>query len=304
MVLEDPLYQDGNDYPARLDRQFIEDVFDTEGVIKPATGALAVSVRGAGANMSVDVAAGRAVIKGDDEANQGSYRVLSTAVENLPIGAAPGSDSRIDLVVARVRDSAVTGGVSKDWLPEVIPGEVAVDPVAPAVPNTAIPLAQVLVATGTLSITAGMITDRRTAAGNAAYVAKATPTLAYAQVTANQAGITAEVDLAGLSVAPTVEANRRVRVTAFGQVAAGIAAAAFRGQLYQDGAIVGRWLSSPSTPAGERTTGYGAVILTPSGGSHTYKATLQVVSGSGSATLEAAAGVPAYILVEDIGAAS
>jgi hypothetical protein len=169
MVLEDPLWQDGNDYPARLDRQFIEAVFDVEGVIKPSTGALLVGPRGAGANMSVDVAAGPWVIKGDDEADQGHYSSRSTAVENLPVGAAPGSDSRIDLVVARVRDAKVTGGVSNDWILEVIPGAVAAAPVAPAVPNTAIPLAQVLVAAGTASITAGMITDRRTAAGNAAY---------------------------------------------------------------------------------------------------------------------------------------
>jgi hypothetical protein len=169
MVLEDPLWQDGNDYPARLDRQFIEAVFDVEGVIKPSTGALLVGPRGAGANMSVDVAPGPWVIKGDDEANQGHYLSRSTAVENRPVGAAPGSDSRIDLVVAQVRDAKVTGGVSSDWDIVVIPGAVAAAPVAPAVPNTAIPLAEVLVAAGTASITAGMITDRRTAAGNAAY---------------------------------------------------------------------------------------------------------------------------------------
>jgi hypothetical protein len=171
MVLEDPLWQDGTTYPARLHRQWTEDVFDVEGVIKPSTGALLVAPRAAGANMSVDVAAGRAVIKGDDEANQGSYRVISTATENLPIGARPGSDSRIDLVVARVRDAAVTGGVSSDWILEVIPGTVAAAPVPPAVPATAIPLAEITVTSATLSITATEITkDRRSAAQNTAYV--------------------------------------------------------------------------------------------------------------------------------------
>jgi hypothetical protein len=172
-MLEAPLYQQGNTYPARLDRQFIEDVFDVEGVIKPATGALKASPRADGANMSVDIAAGRAVIRGDDEANQGHYRVISTAVENLPVGAAPGSDSRIDLVVARVRDAAVTGGVSSDWLLEVIPGAVAASPAAPALPPTAIPIAEVRVAAGTTSIDAAKITDRRPTAANAAYVANA-----------------------------------------------------------------------------------------------------------------------------------
>lgn len=168
-MLEPPLWQQANKYSARLDRQFIEDIFDIEGVIKPTGGALLVTPRAAGANMSIDIAAGRAVIKGDDEANQGSYRVISTAVENRPVGAPPGSDSRIDLVVARVRDANVTGGVSSDWVIEIIPGAVAPTPVAPAVPATAIPLAQILVAAGTLSIDGPKITDRRTAAGNAAY---------------------------------------------------------------------------------------------------------------------------------------
>jgi hypothetical protein len=185
MVLENPLWQQANSYPARLDRQFIEDVFDVEGVIKPSGGALLVSARAAGANMSVDVAAGRAVIKGDDQADQGSYRVFSTAVENRSIGAAPGSDSRIDLVIARVRDGNVTGGVSSDWVIEVIPGAVAAVPVAPAVPATAIPLAQILVAAGTLSIDAPKITDRRPTASHAAYAPRlykgARVTLAAAQ---------------------------------------------------------------------------------------------------------------------------
>lgn len=172
-MLEAPLYQQANSYPARLDRQFIEDVFDVEGVIKPASGALLVSPRAAGANMSVDIAAGRAVIKGDDEANQGSYRVISTAVENRALGAAPGSNSRIDLVVAQVRDANVTGGVTSDWDIIVIPGEVAAAPVSPAVPTTAIPLAEILVAAGTLSIDAAKITDRRPSASNAAYQARA-----------------------------------------------------------------------------------------------------------------------------------
>jgi hypothetical protein len=198
MVLEDPLWQDGTTYPARLHRQFIEDVFNIEGVIDPSTGALRVAPRAAGANMSVDVAAGRAVIKGDDEANQGSYRVISTAVENVPIGAAPGSDRRIDLIVARVRDAAVTGGVSSDWLLEVIPGTVAASPVAPAVPSTAIPLAEVTVTSTTTSITAAEITkDRRTAAQNAAYLHKA-----------DGGTVTGPVVLEGTVSAPRLRATR------------------------------------------------------------------------------------------------
>lgn len=172
MALEAPLFMQGNTYAARRLRELVGYIFDTEGVVKPETGALRVSARAAGANMSVDVAAGTCAILGDDQAGQGMYLCPSTAVENLPIGAAPGSNSRIDLVTARLRDAAVTGGTASDWILEVIPGTVAASPVAPAVPASAIPLAQITVAAGTLSIDAAKITDRRTAATNAAYASR------------------------------------------------------------------------------------------------------------------------------------
>ncbi|MCW3038472.1 MAG: hypothetical protein JWM31_377, partial [Solirubrobacterales bacterium] len=176
MTLEAPLYQQALTFPARQDRAFIAAAFDTEGVLRPSAGGLLVAQRAAGTNMSVDVAAGSCIVAGDDEANQGSYFCRSTAVENVVIGAAPGSNSRIDLIVARVRDATVTG-VSSDWILEVIPGAVAASPVVPSTPNTAIPLAKVTVATGTTAITNAMITDLRTAAGNTSYLGTAGGTM-------------------------------------------------------------------------------------------------------------------------------
>lgn len=157
MALENPLWEQNLAFSARLDRALIEALF-TEGVLSTAD--LAVTQRGAGANMSVDVAVGSAAITGDDQANQGRYLVRSTSVVNVVVGAAPGANSRIDLVVAQVRDASVTG-VSNDWTISVIAGVAAGVPAAPAVPNTAIALAEILVATGTAAITNAMITDRR-----------------------------------------------------------------------------------------------------------------------------------------------
>jgi hypothetical protein len=173
VTLESPLFQQVNTYSARQIRSFVAMVFDIEGVLLPSSGGLLVAQRAAGTNMSVDIAAGSCVVVGDDEANQGSYFCKSTAVENVVIGAAPGSDSRIDLVVARVRDATVTGGVSSDWILEVIPGTVAASPVVPATPATAIPLAKVLVTAGDTAITNAMITDLRTAAASSPALAKA-----------------------------------------------------------------------------------------------------------------------------------
>lgn len=123
-------------------------------------GHLRVTQRGAGTNMSVDIAPGRGVIAGEQVAGQNSYLVTSSAVENRAVSPAPATDSRIDRVVARVRDAAITGTVNAFEL-EVIAGVVSATPVAPAVPADAVSLATVLVAAGTAAITDAMVTDTR-----------------------------------------------------------------------------------------------------------------------------------------------
>lgn len=164
MAIE-PNWMQNRDYSARLDRQIIASLF-YEGVRTP--GAYAVSERGAGANMSVDVAVGEAFVDGDDQPNQGTYFVESDAVVNIAIGAAPGSNSRIDLVVLQVRDPNAGGPAGDDAVIQVVAGTVAASPVAPAVPDSALVLAQVTVASGTASITTAMISNRRVIAGRKA----------------------------------------------------------------------------------------------------------------------------------------
>lgn len=158
MTQELPVWMQNNAYSARLDRGLIAALM-TEGVIN----GLVVTQRGAGANMSVDISAGRAIIGGDDQANQGSYLAVTTVLENVAIGAAPGSNSRIDLVYYRVNDPNAGGPAGSTSAFGVVAGTPAASPSVPALPTSAIPLAQVLVATGTVSITNAMITDVRAA---------------------------------------------------------------------------------------------------------------------------------------------
>lgn len=157
------LYLQTGETPARLDRWWIDRIF-TEGVSDVPAGELLVSQHAGAANLSVDVAAGEAIIDGDDITDQGAYLARSTAIVNVALPAPPASNSRIDLVVLRVRDSTATGGAAADdgTTIEVIEGVAAGAPVAPAVPGTAIPLAQVVVAAGAVAITGANITDRRT----------------------------------------------------------------------------------------------------------------------------------------------
>lgn len=152
-------------YPARLVRRFVTGIMYDEGVLDLT--ALKVTQRGAGANFSVDTSLGQAVVLGDNTTNQGSYVIESTATDNNAIGAAPGSNSRIDLVVAQVNDTQAGGGAGLNWTIVVVPGTVAASPVAPATPLSAIALATVgPITSSTASITNAIITDVRVLAGD------------------------------------------------------------------------------------------------------------------------------------------
>ena len=158
MTLEAPLFLQAEDYSAREFRQLTTAALG-EGVINKTGDHFKVTQRAAGANFTVDVAAGQAVIVGDGQANQGAYVVQSTAVESVTVPAPPGVGTRIDLLVARVRDSSVTG-TDDDFILEVVQGTVG-NP-APAVPGSAIPLAEISVSAAQASILNANITDRRT----------------------------------------------------------------------------------------------------------------------------------------------
>ncbi len=131
----------------------------SEGVT--TTAGLAVSQRAAGANMSVDVAAGVAWIAGDDSpAVQPLYRCYNDGVVNLAVTAAHATLARKDIVIAEVRDSAFSG-VNQDWRLRVVAGTPNASPVEPALPSTALKLAVINVAAAASSITNAAITDQR-----------------------------------------------------------------------------------------------------------------------------------------------
>jgi len=127
---------------------------------------LEVTERGAGANMSVDVDTGAALVYGK--------RYKNTAVVNLTIAANASGNPRIDRVVAVWNRQAVAyTGVTPNISPKtcrlaVLQGTPAASPTAPALTQTAatvymIPLAQVAVANGAASILSADITDEREA---------------------------------------------------------------------------------------------------------------------------------------------
>lgn len=143
-------------YSARQLRTWIDAVFASEGVVGP--GDLKVTQRAAGANMSVDVAAGMTVITGDSVAFQGKYVARNTAVVNVPITTAPTTGTRTDIIVAKLLDKQADGGTQYAWTISALAGTTVVPP-------SAVFLGQIAVGANVTSITNSVITDQRALVG-------------------------------------------------------------------------------------------------------------------------------------------
>lgn len=157
-VGDDEIPYDGLDL-----RLLILGMWASEGV---TNNGLRVSQRAAGANFSVDVAGGIAVITGNDVNLQGTYMVVSDAMENLTIPSPPVSGSRTHRVIAWVRDKLYDGALAAntyEWVLEVQPDTTGSGP-DDALPDSAIALASVTVAAGQTSVTDANITDTRVSA--------------------------------------------------------------------------------------------------------------------------------------------
>lgn len=122
-----------------------------------ASGDFAVSQRAAGANMSVDVAAGDAYIADDHAGGGGVYHAVWPALENVVIAANASGNPRVDRVVLRVRDLALGDAANAIDL-FVVAGTPTAGATlvnlngVTAVPGSCLLLANVLVANGAASI--------------------------------------------------------------------------------------------------------------------------------------------------------
>lgn len=162
LSVQPPLYHGlaVHQYQAADDRRLTELLAGGEGVAGP--GAFKVTATSP-ESMAVRVAPGRAIVKGDNVARQGSYVLEETTTLTVPIAANSSGQPRIDLVVLRDYDAAADGGAqaSDRGTVEVVQGTPAASPAPPATPPSAIVLARVTVASGAATITSANIVDRR-----------------------------------------------------------------------------------------------------------------------------------------------
>jgi hypothetical protein len=129
-----------------------------QGIV--GTGDFLVAQRAAGANFSVDIAAGTAYIVDDDVTSGGTYWVWSDAVYNLATPSPPGSGTEHHRVILQVRNQGENGAWSTyDFIPVLLADTGAGEP---ALPPTAMNLATVAIASGAASVVNADITDLRT----------------------------------------------------------------------------------------------------------------------------------------------
>lgn len=124
----------------------------------------AVTQRAAGANFSVDVAGGHAIVAGTSVTDQGKYVVQNDATVNLAIASGGSATARYDLVYLRVRDKPADGLGFYDAVIDKITGTVGagVPTLSGAGITSAIALAEVgPITTSTASITNALINDVR-----------------------------------------------------------------------------------------------------------------------------------------------
>jgi hypothetical protein len=136
----------------------------SHGVV--SAGDLAVTQNGT-PNMSVNVAAGRAFIRGTETAslNQGVYSFFNDGTVNLTVAASDPTNPRRDLVVAQVRDSNYAGAANDARL-FVVTGTPAASPSDPTIPANCLVLARISVAALSTTVLNAAITDLRTRASS------------------------------------------------------------------------------------------------------------------------------------------
>lgn len=275
-----------------------------EGVMEATS--YEVTQRGAGANLSVDIAANAtpaangvaAYVQGDAVTGQSLYPVPAhTAVINEAITAAHATLPRVDRVILEMQDQTHDGSGAYAARTRVVTGTATAGATldnltgAAAVPSSALLLADVLIAATDTAIGNTEIRDRRKWARGALFAASRTA----GNVTSSSA-TPAAVDSTNLN--PRIECSGSpMRVT----VTSAVAHSSALGEVYLgvavDGVVQSATHFTPDT-ANEFTPISGTWVITPAAGSH--KIAPFWAAGIATGTLEANASAPFHFTLMEI----
>lgn len=190
-----------------------------EGAVE--AGAYMVTERGAGANMTVDVACddGHVIVEGDTVDNQGLYVVRPhPSAANLDIATAHSTNPRVDSVVVQVDDDEHDSGGNTRARVMVLTGTATSGATldnrtgAPTLPDSALLVADVLVPASDTSISNSQIRDRRRWANGAHKVVSRTSNAAAGNDYSTSS--TSATDIDATNIAPRVElSGKATKVT-------------------------------------------------------------------------------------------
>jgi hypothetical protein len=263
------------------------------------------SVQHAGTpGMSIDIPGGQLWIAGTESGVQGTYHAWSdSTVTNPSVAASDPTNPRIDRIVGKVRDQFYSTAFNQ-WDLAVVTGIAKAVPLltdAPA-PNNSYTLGYITVRAASTSILTSDITDLR----NRAVGLGAGGLLinGFVEQTANQSGVTTQVDATSLSRTVAVPANRLLKITGILPFCTNTTANS-GGIIYllQDGTVVA---SGAATGSNGTAPNFELIAikngLNPTAGVHTYKVQLQQFAGTALAT-NSTATAPSSLSIEDQGPA-
>jgi hypothetical protein len=268
-----------------------------------------VTQRGAGANMSVDIAASTheqgiaAYVQGDSISGQGLYMVHPhSAVINEAIGTAHATLPRVDRVILEVLDNQHDSGGASLARTRVVAGTATAGATldnlngAAAVPNSALLLADVLIAATDTSIGNAEIRDRRKwARGAYSRITRNTggplSTASSTQAEMDATNIKPRVECTGVSIRVTLECD--VQLSVGSDKAIGF-------DLFVDGvaqSLQRRAVLPTATLSGR---GFVAWDLTPAAGSHRIAPGFASVDGVTTMQVLTSATEPLVFTVEEV----
>jgi hypothetical protein len=280
-----------------------------EGAI--TAGSYEVTQRGAGSNLSVDIAASTgngAIVQGDAVTAQGLYFVPPhTAVINEAITTANATNPRIDQVVLEIKDTTHDASGSNLAQTRVVTGTATGGATldnrtgAAALPASALLLADVLVAATDTAISNSEIRDRRPwARGAFVHIPRLTNAAAGNDYTTAS---TSRVLIDSTNLNPRIECTGnpiRMRLTGQGSNSTGGLTAIFLAA-FLDGAAISSFtdmfplLSPAAAQANSFSVEY---TFQPAAGSHRIGWAWRVNGGTG--TISANVNVPVVMTVEEI----